>query len=267
VILAPEDRRKTPELLAAYGRAIEGLGGAYITAADVGITVDDLVEVARQTRYVSGLPAAEGRAGGDSGPPTGYGVFLGIKAAVRRALGKDDLGGVHIALQGAGSVGGRAARLAAAEGARLSIADVDTGRARALALEVGGTPVEAAEIMTLEADVLSPCALGAILSDSSIPDLRVAIVAGGANNQLARPEDGQRLRERGILYAPDYVINAGGIINVILGYLGSANEAEVRERIERIPGRLELIWGESERSGKPPAEIADALAKQLIGRA
>jgi leucine dehydrogenase len=266
VILAPADRRKTPELLAAYGRAIDGLGGAYITAADVGISVDDLVAVARETRYVSGLPAEAGRAGGDSGPPTGYGVFLGIKAAVRRVLGKDSLDGVHIALQGAGSVGGRVARLAAAEGARLSIGDVDASRAGSLAQEVGGAAVDAADVMTLEADVFSPCALGAILSEASIPNLRAPIVAGGANNQLARPEDGERLRQRGILYAPDYVINGGGIINVILGYLGTGDEADVKERVERIPGRLELIWEESDRSGRPPADVADEMARRLIGR-
>jgi leucine dehydrogenase len=267
VILAPADRRKTPEILAAYGRAVESLGGKYITAADVGITIDDLVAVSKETRYVSGLPAAAGRAGGDSGPPTGYGVFLGIKAAVKRVLGKDDLAGVHIALQGAGSVGGRVARLAAGEGARLTIGDVDQAKAKALADEVGGTAVAADGIDTVEADVLSPCALGAILSETSIPQLRVPIIAGGANNQLARREDGERLRERGILYAPDYVINAGGIINVTLGYLGIADEAEVIEQVKRIPGRLELIWQESERSGRPPADIADEMARRIIGRA
>lgn len=267
VILAPADRAKPSEMLAAYGRAVDRLGGSYVTAEDVGITVPDLVEVSKQTRYVSGLPAAAGEAGGDPGPYTSYGVFLGVKAAVRRALGKDNLSGLHIALQGAGSVGGGLARLAAAEGARLTVADVDRARAEALAGEVGGKVVSADEILRVEADVLSPCALGAILTETSIAALNVPVVAGGANNQLATPADGQRVHQRGILYAPDYVINAGGIINVALEYLGKADEAEVRQRIERIPGRLENIWDESSATGRDPAAVADDTARRLIGRA
>jgi len=267
VILAPENGGKDPALLAAYGLIVDGLAGRYVTAADVGITVADLVSVSAETRFISGLPAADGAAGGDSGPHTAYGVFLGIKAAVRRALGRDDLDGIHIALQGAGSVGGGLARRAAAEGARLSIADVDGQKAAALAQEVGGAAVETDAIMSLEADVLSPCALGAILDEKTIPALRAAIVAGGANNQLATPQDGMRLVERGILYAPDYVINAGGIINVALEYLGGVSGDEVRGRIEQIPGRLDNIWEQSARSGHAPSAVADAMARKLIGRA
>jgi leucine dehydrogenase len=266
VILAPPDRIKTPELLAAIGRAIEGLGGAYVAAEDVGITVDDLVAFGKQTRHVSGLPADAGAAGGDPGPWTAYGVFLGVKAAVRRALGKDSLDNVHIAIQGAGSVGGGFARRAAAEGARLTIADVDARKAEALASELGAATVDAADVMRIEVDVFSPCALGAILSKASIASLRTPIVAGGANNQLAGPEDGNRLVERGILFAPDYVINAGGIINVVLEHFQQASADDVRSRIEAIPQRLADIWDESERTGRNPADVADAMAKQLIGR-
>lgn len=266
VILAPADRTKTPAMLAAFGRAIEGLGGAYVTAEDVGITVADLVAVSQHTRHVSGLPADAGAAGGDPGPHTAYGVYLGVKAAVRRVLGKDSLDAVHIAIQGVGSVGGGLARLAAGEGARLTIADLDRSRAGALASELGAATVDAGDVMSVEADVFSPCALGAILSEQSIESLRAPIVAGGANNQLARPEDGDRLVERGILYAPDYVINAGGIINVVLEYAQQASADEVRGRIEGIPGRLAAIWDESERSGRNPAAVADAMAKRLIGR-
>lgn len=266
VILAPADRIKTPELLAAYGRAVEALAGSYITAADVGITVDDLVQVSAETRYITGLPAKEGAIGGDSGPHTAYGVYLGVRAAVKRALGKDSLDGVHIALQGAGSVGGGLARLASAEGARITIADIDPALAGAVAAEVGGAVVDSGEIMTVEADVFSPCALGAILSEGTIPQLRAAIVAGGANNQLATPEDGARLVARNILYAPDYVINAGGIISVALAYLGGVDEAGVRKRIDQIPDRLDSIWQESADSGRDPATIADAMARRRIGR-
>lgn len=266
VILAPADRIKSPALLAAFGRAIEGLGGTYVTAADVGITVADLVTVSQQTRYVSGLPAESGAAGGDSGPHTAYGVYLGVKAAVRRALGRDDLDGVRIAIQGVGSVGGGFARLAARDGAQLILADLDASRAASLAAEFGAETVDAADVMTVEADVFSPNALGAILSEQSISLLRAPIVAGGANNQLARPEDGVRLVERGILYAPDYVINAGGIINVVLEYFHQASADEVRNRIEGIPGRLEVIWSECDRTGHNPAAVADGMAKRLIGR-
>jgi leucine dehydrogenase len=266
VILADESRTKTPELLAAYGRAVERLGGAYVTAEDVGVTVPDLVAVSKHTRYIAGLPAGEGEAGGDPGPHTSYGVFLGIKAAVRQALGKDSLSGLHIALQGAGSVAGGVARLAAEEGARVSIADIDGARAQRLADEVGGAVVDPGEIMTLEADVLSPNALGAILTEESIAALKVPIVAGGANNQLATPEDGQRIHQRGILYAPDYVINAGGIINVSSEYLRDADAAGVRARVEQIPVRLGQIWAESQATGRNPAEVADAMAQRLIGR-
>ena len=266
VILADEARTKTPDMLAAYGKAIEGLGGAYITAEDVGIGVADLVEVAKHTRYISGLPVASGKAGGDPGPFTSYGVFLGVKAAVKRKLGKDDLGGLHIAIQGAGSVASGLARHAAAEGARLTIADVDRAKAEALASETGGTTIAPDAIMTVEADVLSPCALGAILTPESIAALNVPIVAGGANNQLATQAEGDRLRDRNILYAPDYVINAGGIINVGMEYRGEGDEAQVRARIEQIPGRLETIWDESQASGRNAADVADDMARALIGR-
>jgi leucine dehydrogenase len=253
-------------MLAAYGKAIDGLGGAYITAEDVGINVADLVAVAKQTRYVSGLPVASGKAGGDPGPYTSYGVFLGVKAAVRRKLGKDSLSGLHIAIQGAGSVASGLARRAAAEGARLTIADVDQAKAEALARETGGVTISPDAIMTVAADVLSPCALGAILTPESIAALRVPIVAGGANNQLATQAEGDRVRDRDILYAPDYVINAGGINNVALEYRGEGDEAQVNARIEQIPGRLETIWDESDASGRNAADVADDMARKLIGR-
>ena len=265
VILSDPDRAKSPELLAAFGRAVNDLGGKYVTAEDVGMSVADMIEVARQTKFVAGLPVATG-VGGDPGPHTSLGVFLGIKAAVKRALGKDNLKGLHIALQGAGSVAGGVARHACAEGARLSVADVDSGRAQALATLCNATVVDPSEIMSLEAEVFSPNALGAILDESSIAALNAPIVAGGANNQLKADGDGKRLMDRGILYAPDYVINAGGITNVSTEYLRDGDETLVRERIEAIPGRLETIWSDSALSGRDPAAVADAMAQKLIGR-
>ncbi len=266
VILADAQRTKTPAMIAAFGKAVDGLGGAYVTAEDVGMNVADMVAIARETRYVAGLPVAEGDVGGDPGPHTSYGVYLGVRAAVRRALGKDSLQGLHIAIQGAGSVASGLARRAAKDGARISLADVDAKRAHGLADEVGAQVVDPGQILAIEADVFSPNALGAILDDAAIPALRVPIVAGGANNQLATPADGDRVHQRGILYAPDYVINAGGIINVSTEYLRDGDETLVRERIEAIPGRLDRIWDESETSGRNPAAVADAMARRLIGR-
>lgn len=266
VVLADAARTKTPEMLAAFGRAIETLGGRYVTAEDVGMSDADMVAIARETRHVSGLPVAAGSAGGDPGPTTAYGVYLGVKAAIRRALGKDSARGVHVAIQGIGSVGGGLARLLAADGARLTIADADVGRAAQLARDLGAAHVTAADILATEADVVSPCALGAILTGESIAALKTPIVAGGANNQLATKADADRLHARGILYAPDYVINAGGIINVALEYLGHGDRAEVEARVALIPERLEQVWTESAETGEAAATVADRIAMRLIGR-
>jgi leucine dehydrogenase len=267
VILADENRTKTPDMLHAFGNAVGGLAGRYVTAEDVGMNVADMVEIARSTTYVAGLPNSGGDVGGDPGPHTSLGVFLGIKAAVKWALGKDSLRGLHIAMQGAGSVATGVALHASAEGARLSIADVDEAKAQKLADATGGKLVSTDEILGIDADVVSPNALGAILDEQSIAALKAPIVAGGANNQLATPEDGQRLHTRGILYAPDYVINAGGIINVCTEYLADGDLSLVRRRIEGIPARLQQIWSEGAETGRDPAAVADAMAQRLIGRA
>jgi len=266
VILADAERTKSPDMLHAFGKAVDHLCGRYVTAEDVGMSVSDMIEIRRNTPFVAGLPVEGGDVGGDPGPHTSLGVFLGIKAAVRRALGKDSVNGLHIALQGAGSVASGVALHAAQEGARLSIADVDRAKAQKLADATSGTVVGTDEILSLEADVVSPCALGAILDERSIASLKTPIVAGGANNQLAKPDDGPRLHARGILYAPDYVINAGGIINVSTEYLRDGDASLVRKRIEGIPDRLETIWAESAETGRDPAGVADAMAQRLIGR-
>jgi leucine dehydrogenase len=263
VILADANRTKTPELIAAFAKAVDSLAGQYVTAQDVGISQQDII---KGTRFVSGLPPKSGEAGGDPGPSTALGVFLGVKAAVQRALGKADLADVHVAIQGVGSVGGGLARHLAAAGARLTLADQDAARAQALSAELGAHHVAADAIMQVAADVFSPCALGAILNDETIPLLNVPIVAGAANNQLARPEHGAALQARGILYAPDYVINAGGIINVALEYLEGADRAAVDAKIARIPDRLNAVWDESAATGDHPAKVADRMAQKLIGR-
>jgi leucine dehydrogenase len=272
VILADEDRTKTPELLAAFADAVDALNGQYVTAEDVGISEADMAAVAERTQYVSGLPVdGEDAAGGDPGPFTALGIFHGIKAAVKHKLGKDSMEGVHVAIQGTGSVGGGVARLLAKEGAKLTLSDISAERCAELSKELGAECVAAEAIMSVPCDVFSPNALGAILDEEGIGRLDCKIVAGGANNQLKRPEHGPKLAERGILYAPDYVINAGGIISVTLEYLCRNDGApcdinEVRKRIALIPGRLEQIWQESDKTGVSPDQVADKMAQELIGR-
>jgi leucine dehydrogenase len=271
VVLLDAKRTKTPEMLAAFGDAIDALGGRYVTAEDVGASVADMVAIAERTEHVSGLPVGEGDAGGDPGPFTAYGIYLGIKAAVAHKLGTDSLSGVRVAVQGCGSVGGGVARLLAKGGARVILADVDTGRASRLATEIGAETAAADAIIGTPCDVFSPNALGAILDEAGIARLDCAIVAGGANNQLARREHGKLLAERDILYAPDYVINAGGIINVSLEYLDRQHGQpfdvdDVNRRIAQIPERLEAVWRESDASGESADMVADRMAQKLIGR-
>ena len=267
VILAGPDRVKAPGLLEAFGRAIDQLNGRYVTAEDVGMSEADMGTIASVTRHVSGLPVGEGQPGGDPGPTTALGVYLGVKAAAKRALGALDMNGVRVAIQGVGSVGGGLARRLAADGAVLTLADVDARRAEALAAELGATTADPQAILATDADIVSPNALGAVWTAETIAALKAKAVAGGANNQLAVASDGQRLHDRGILYAPDYVINAGGIINVALEYLGQGSRAEVESRVALIPGRLDQVWDESDRTGQPASDVADAMARRLIGRA
>ncbi len=272
VILADASRTKTSDMLAAFGDAVETLGGRYVTAEDVGISEADMLAVSQRTRFVSGLPVVgEGAAGGDPGPFTAMGIFHGIKAAVKHRLGKDSVAGVHVAVQGTGSVGGGVARLLAREGAKLTLSDIDEARAKALAQELDGEFAAPDAVMSVSCDVFSPNALGAILDDEGIARLDCPIVAGGANNQLARAGHGAMLAERGILYAPDYVINAGGIISVAMEYLCRdqgmpCDINEVRKRIAQIPGRLQQIWQESDSTGISSDAVADRMAQKLIGR-
>lgn len=267
VILAPATGIKTPAILHALGRAIDSLGGQYITAVDVGMSDADMVTIGERTAFVSGLPVDAGEAGGDPGPFTSHGVYLGVRAAAARALGARDMKGVRVAIQGVGSVGGGLARLLAADGAQMILADRDTDKAARLAEELGATVGDPDAIHAADVDLFSPNAMGAILNERSIGEIGAKVVAGGANNQLATPDDACRVAERGILYAPDYVINAGGIINVARAYVAPVTRDEVMADIARIPARLNDIWDESDRTGSPPSAVADAMARKLIGRA
>ncbi len=261
VILANPERTKPQDMLDAFARAIDTMGGRYITAQDVGMSEADMVSLAKTTSYVAGLPGQ----GGDPGPYTARGVYLGVKAAAFQAFGSDSMAGVHVAIQGVGSVGGGLAGYLSAEGAQLTLADVDSARAEALAAELGAETVSSDRVMTVKADIFSPNALGAILTENSIKALQTKVVAGGANNQLATGAEGQLLHDRGIIYAPDYVINAGGIINV-MRRIDRADDLAVNARIDGIPARLKAVWDESAATGDTADHVADRMAKALIGR-
>jgi leucine dehydrogenase len=267
VILADARAPKSPELFHAYGRVVESLGGRYITAEDVGVSVDDMRCVREVTSFVSGLPKSGDSAGGDPSPLTAEGVFLGIEAAVKLHLGKDSLEGVRVAVQGVGHVGLHLCRLLHQAGALLTIADVNRSHLRAASDELPVTIVPPTEILYSDVDVLAPCALGNILTSVTIPKIRARVVAGAANNQLATDADGARLAERGILYAPDYVINAGGIINVAHEYFGDASDPEVHSDIAEIPRRLESIFAEAAKTGRPTNAIADEIARKIVADA
>ena len=266
VIIGDSRKSKTAELFEAFGRIVDSLGGRYITAEDVGTTTADMANVAHTTRFVAGLGAAPGQAGGDPGPKTALGVYLGIKAAVKFRLGRTDLKGVRVAIQGLGGVGQHLCGLLAAEGAELFVADVHPAAVERAREQFEARPVPVEELLTLDVDVLSPCALGAVLNSRSIPRLRARIVAGAANNQLAQDEDGAALQAAGILYAPDYVINAGGIISVSREYYGGASEAQVIADIQAIPARLTEIFERARREKRATNQVADQMARERLGK-
>ncbi len=266
VILADNDTPKTPELFASLGRAVESLGGRYITAEDVGVSVEDMRNVQQHTSFVSGLPQSGDDAGGDPSPWTAEGVFLGIKAAVKHRLDRDSLDGLKVAVQGVGHVGGHLCELLHDAGASLLVADVNKQNIQRVANAVPVEVVPPAELLYTDVDVLAPCALGNILSTATIPKLKAKVIAGAANNQLSTAEDGERLAQRGILYAPDYVINAGGIISVSHEYHGGSSESRVRDDIAKIPARLEAIFTQADKTGRATNELADELARQIIAK-
>lgn len=267
VILGNENAPKSPALFTAFGRAVDSLGGRYITAEDVGCSVDDMRHVREQTEYVSGLPQSGSSAGGDPSPWTAIGCLQGIEAAVHARLGNDSLKGVRVAVQGVGHVGLHLCRLLHEAGAELFVSDVNRDNLKAASTELPVTVVGPTELLYADVDVLAPCALGNILTSTTIPRIKAKVIAGAANNQLATAADGARLAERDILYAPDYVINAGGIISVAREYYGSSSEDEVRADVYRIRERLQAIFDAAKSSGQPTNELADELARNLVAAA
>ncbi len=264
VILANDAAPKSPELLAAFGHAVASLGGGYVTAEDVGMSVEDMRQVHQQTKFVSGLPQCGHSAGGDPSPWTALGVFLGIEAAVKARLGKDSLHGLTVAVQGVGHVGAQLCKLLHEAGARLLVADVNNENLKLISDNLPVEIIASSEILYADADVIAPCALGNILTSATIPKIKAKVIAGAANNQLATLADGARLSARDILYAPDYVINGGGIICVSHEYYGGKSEDEVRADVEKIPTRLEALFAEANASGRPTNELADETARRLI---
>jgi leucine dehydrogenase len=265
VLIGDPRRDKTEARLRALGRAIDGLGGRYLAAEDVGMTLADMETIALETPHVFGRDPKAGF-GGEPSPMTALGVFLALEVCARRALGKDDLNGVRVAVQGAGAVGADLCRRLGQAGAAVIVADVDAERAARAAAACGGLVAPADAILTAEADMLAPCAMGAVLTDETIAALRVKAVCGAANNQLAEPRHADALAARGILYAPDYVANAGGIINVAHEVAGGYDAAKVEAHVRRIAGTLEGVFEEAAREGLTPAAIADAQALRRIGR-
>ncbi len=267
VIIKTPDFDGSEALYEKFGEFVEKLNGEYITAEDVGMSVSIMEMVARRTRHVTGLPPADGQAGGDPSPKTAFGVFKGIEAAVKFKLQRIDVSGLTVAVQGVGNVGYHLCRYLAEAGAKLVVADIDDSRVQRACDEFTATAVPLDQILYQDADVLAPCALGAILDQQTIPKLKVSIIAGGANNQLKTQTDGQRLADAGILYAPDYVINGGGIINVASEYAGNVEDAEVDRLVAAVGPRLTKIFEEASASGEPTNVIADALARKIIATA
>lgn len=260
VILAPDAPADRAAILRAHGRAIDHYRGTYVTAEDVGTTPADMEIIAETTAFVAGREATSG----DPSPHTARGVFRAMQAAAEFRWGSDSLAGKRVAVQGCGNVGSHLARQLAEAGAGLVVSDIDPARAGRLAAELGAAVLPPDELRTVAADILAPCALGGILDDISISELRVEIICGGANNQLVEPRHGHNLAARDILYVPDYVANAGGVIfGGSIEVLGLSREATLA-RVDGIRDTTRLVLASAAEQGVPPSEAADRLAEQRI---
>ena len=260
IVVAEPKEHKTVELLHAFGKAVDSLGGRYITSFDMGTTMDDIRTIGEVTPHVAGIDAACGNASAS----TAQGVLACIETSIRYLLGADrSLDGIRVAIQGVGNVGGRLARLLSAQGAKLVLADIDQQRVGLMAEELDASILGIDEIISADVDVFSPCALGGILSQASIGRIRAPIIAGGANNQLTCPRVGTELREQGILYAPDYLTNAGGIID--LHYqLNKERRENLKMHLRRLGKILRRVYERSAETGLATNEIADQLAEEVV---
>ena len=263
VIIGDPRSLKSEGLLRAYGRAVESLGGAYLTAEDVGTTTADMEVIARETRYVTGM-ARDAGGSGDPSPTTALGLMAAMRGVGRSLWGSTDLTGRHVAVQGVGKVGGAFARMLADAGARLTIADVNVEAVESLAREIGAAVADPASIHTVDCDVFAPCALGGALNPETVPELRCAAIVGSANNQLATDGIAADLASRGILYVPDFIVNAGGVIN-LAEEVGHEYEGErANQRVHAIETTVAQLLARAGERGSTPLDEAIALADRRI---
>ncbi|WP_417762578.1 Glu/Leu/Phe/Val dehydrogenase dimerization domain-containing protein [Shewanella sp.] len=261
IIADPKNTPNREALFTAFGRFVNSLGGRYVAAEDVGTTPADIKIASSQTPFVAGL---EGKSG-DPSPFTALGTYLGIKAAVKHQLGRDSLSGLRIAVQGVGHVGYYLCQHLHREGAKLIVTDIHQPNLERVANDVGATVVAPQDIYAQDVDVYAPCALGATINDVTLPQLKAKIIAGCANNQLAEMRHAQELQQRGILYAPDYVINAGGIINV--SFENQYDTQQSTAKVEQIYDTLLSVFSQADAQSRTTADVADEMARALINRA
>ena len=259
VIIGDNRRTDRETIFRAHGRFVDSLGGRYITAEDIGTSPADMEFVRRETNHVAGLQNLSG----DPSPVTGYGVYVGMKAAAKQRWGQDSLAGRTVLVQGAGKVAVALCRYLHAEGARLVITDIDEGKVKRAVEEFGATPVAPDVIYDQPGDIYAPCALGATINDDTLPRLKVQLIAGAANNQLAEERHGIELEKRGLLYAPDYVINSGGLINVY-GELERWPQERAQRKAQEIYDAILKIFAIASRDGIPSFQAADRLAEERI---
>lgn len=264
VIIGDPNGQKTDALLHAMGDFIESLGGRYITAEDSGTKVPDIAKIGERTAHISGVVKGSEH-GGDPSPTTAYGVFVGLKSAVSYRLGRGDLNGLKVAIQGVGNVGFRLAKHLKEAGAEIFVTDIFERNVERAVSELGVAAVKADEIFGLDVDVFAPCAMGAIINDETIAQLKAPVIAGAANNQLAEARHGEILRQREILYAPDYVANAGGIIDAYYQRTGGTDE-QLGAHVETIADTLNEIFERATQDNLPTSVVADRLAEERFNR-
>lgn len=265
VIIGDPQRMRSDDLFRAFGKFVDGLGGRYVTAEDVGTTVPDMETVRTVTSHVAGLPIEVGGSG-DPSPATARGVVRAIEAVAEHIWGSDDLTSRRVAIKGIGKVGMSLADRLASRGAELIVADVNPEATNRAARDLGAKVVSVEDIHAVDCDILAPCALGADLNASTIPELGCTAIAGSANNQLATPRDGQRLQDRNIVYAPDFVANAGGIINIAAGK-GGYDVAKAAAMVDRIKDNVAAILAKAEQVSIDTHSAAELVAEERIAAA
>ncbi|WII71053.1 Glu/Leu/Phe/Val dehydrogenase [Bdellovibrio sp. 22V] len=262
VIIGDPKTQKSEGLFRAFGQFVNSLNGKYITAEDVGTSVQDMEHIYMETPWVTGIPKDFGGSG-DPSPYTAHGVLMGIKASAKEKFGTDSLKGMRVAVQGLGNVGSNLVNYLVQEGAVVTVADIDMNRTKAVAEKSGSKAVSPDEILFVETDILAPCALGAIVNDQTITKFKTKVIAGGANNVLAEARHGDQLKELGVLYAPDYVINAGGLMNVFVELEGYSPERAF-EKTKRVYDNILKVYEIAKRDNIGTHTAADRLAEERI---